>query len=247
LFQVRSCGGGYDPGLAGATVALSGQAANVAGVTDANGYVTLTGIKGNCPMTVTVSKPHWTTKAYNDVATPCNDTTSYGWYTNLNMDPAPGFICLPSCCINPLKLFIQDALGIHPWTVGWTEGANNGGWTDCLIKGGVNAYSAMAGSYCGGVLGPQSVAYRYELACLYNGGSPIWRLTRLVVSCMQTPSGIYAPIASGCVNNIPTGPNGSGVIGESFSQPSPLGSCGPLELTFNFTYGWGDSAIVRSE
>lgn len=228
--------------LAGANVVVAGTAGSWSGVTDSNGDFTATGLQAFCEFQVTISKDRFVTTTFPTVGgpnftMPCSDVTDISF----GLSPASGYTCW-GCCTIPLTdpLTVSDSQGTHALHL------SAGQWfSPCIVKTGVTGYSTVIGAAtCDGTTGPIDVAYFYTVSC--DAGTKKWTIIRSMPTC-SAPGPTPAPMASFChADGFPRANFGTTVIsGESVIVDSPFGSCGPLSLDFNFSFGFADTATLN--
>ncbi len=219
--------------LPGATVTASGGG-TASTTTDSSGNFTLSNMSAQCPYVITVSKTRFVTGTFSSTM-PCNDVTGVGY----SLAVASGYQCW-GCCQLPLiePLTIVDSQGSH--NIRFASGIFV---SDCAVKPGVTGSDRNTTSNaCQGPPITVSVAYYYTIAC--NISTKKWTVQRNMPVCFNgnVIDSICSPTTGFPVAS--SFPLLTFYGGESVVQDSPYGSCSPLSLSFNFSFGFADTATL---
>jgi hypothetical protein len=220
--NVQGCGPAQ-----GATVTVLGAGS---ATTDSAGNFTISGLKAQCSYTATVSKTRFVT-ANIPFSMACADRTA-----GVSLSLATGFTCW-QCCTNPLTdpLVIIDSQGSHNVFFNGTQFQ-----TGCIVKNGVSGYADQIVNSCNGSVGTVNIAYYYIITC--GGTPPTWSVSRFIPVCAAgTPP--YVAIRSHCSGILPVADVGTNFyMGETVTHASPFSSCSPLNLSFDFSFTFNDTA-----
>lgn len=248
--------------LSGATVSVSGAAGSGSGTTDSSGHATIANLKAGCTFTMTASKSRFVTASHAETMG-CGDTAA-----TLGLGAATGYQCWCDCA-DPIArpLTVSDGQGSLTFGVaqaiggdGVTDHTDSGTTTRCTTKTGASVACVKPGvaGDCG-VGYTANIGYYYTIGCGAGGATT---LTRWMLGC-PTPSGVVHTTATegtcyqtaGIPDTVGIPPHdnaacvaagqssGGTLVGESVTMSS--GGCPQGAITFNFTFGFTDSATVN--